>query len=113
MADDDYPKNPYSENSTPENSYSKYSKNPDPKRPLYDKGQMYPKEQEQSYAKEQARSHADKTYIEARFLQVKDEREQTRLAKLEDFLACIWCGEVIPSEEELEAHEQAHFEEED
>ena len=45
--------------------------------------------------------------------QQKKLKELKELELLEASQACMWCGEVIPSEKELEAHEQEHFEEGD
>jgi hypothetical protein len=45
--------------------------------------------------------------------QQKKLKELKELELLEASQACMWCGELMPNEEELEAHEQAHFEEGD
>jgi len=43
--------------------------------------------------------------------QQKKLKELKELEELEATQSCMWCGEVMPSEEELEKHEQQHFEE--
>ena len=43
--------------------------------------------------------------------QRKKLKELKELEELEATQSCMWCGEVMPSEEELEKHEQQHFEE--
>lgn len=45
--------------------------------------------------------------------QQKKLKELKELEESEVSQSCMWCGEVMPNEEELEAHEQAHFEEGD
>lgn len=52
-----------------------------------------------------------------KLLELTDQRKKLKeLKELEESevaQSCMWCGEVLPNEEELEAHEQAHFEEGD
>ena len=52
-----------------------------------------------------------------KLLELTDQRKKLKeLKELEESevsQSCMWCGEVMPSEEELEKHEQAHFEEGD
>lgn len=52
-----------------------------------------------------------------KLLEITDQRKRLRelkeLEELEATQSCMWCGEVMPSEEELEKHEQQHFEESD
>lgn len=52
-----------------------------------------------------------------KLLEITDQRKKLKeLKELEESevaQSCIWCGDVLPNEEELEAHEQAHFEEGD
>ena len=52
-----------------------------------------------------------------KLLELTDQRKKLKeLKELEESevaQSCMWCGEVLPNEEELEKHEQAHFEEGD
>ena len=52
-----------------------------------------------------------------KLLAISDQRKKLKelkeLEESEASQACMWCGEVLPNEEELEKHEQAHFEEGD